>query len=166
MKKLIINFVILVGLTTFSFVSSAEGPIRFTNTVKKEIIEKNALGEDVVRYVEPTIAIPGNTMMYTITFENIGDQPVSGIVVNDPIPNNSKYLGNTATGKNSEITFSADGEYFDVPGNIKVKDRSGKTWTASPDKYTHIRWRYKNILQPGETGLVTFKTKIRKPQEY
>ena len=134
--------------------------------MKKEIVEENDKGEKVIRYVEPVTAIPGNTMMYTITFENTGDKPVSGIVINDPLPNNSKYIANTATGENTKITFSADGNNFAVPGKIKLKDKTGKTWTVSADKYTHIRWVYSKNLMPGEIGKVTFKTKIKTPQEY
>ena len=167
MKNLLLNIILLFGLTTFSFaVTAEEGPIKFTNTVMKEIIEENDKGEKVIRYVVPATAIPGNTMMYTITFENTGDKPVSGIVINDPLPNNSKYVAKTATGENTKITFSVDGENFDVPSKIKLKDASGKVWTATVDKYTHIRWDYTKNLMPGETGKVTFKTKIKTPQEY
>lgn len=163
MKNVILKITMLFGLAVFSFAAFAEqGPIKFTNTVMKEVIEKNNKGEKVIRYVEPVIAIPGNTMMYTITFENIGDKPVSNIVVNDPLPNNSKYLVGTATGRHTTITYSVDGKYFAVPEKIKIKDKDGKLKIASADKYTHIRWVYKKDLTPGEIGKVTFKTKIRK----
>lgn len=165
--KLITKITLLFGLIAFSFASVAEdGVIKFTNTVKKQVVEKNDKGEEIIRYVEPTLNIPGNTMMYTITFENISNQPVGGIIINDPLPNNSRYLEGTATGENTDITFSADGIYFDVPENIKVKDKTGRVWTASADKYTHIRWVYRKNLEPGEIGTVTFKTKIRTIQEY
>ena len=165
MKIIIINFAILFGLMTFSFASAAEdGIINFTNTVKKEVVTKNDKGEKVVTYIDPNLAIPGSTMKYTITFENISDKSVDGIVVNDPLPNNSKYVDGSAAGENTEITFSVDGENFSVPSQLKVKDSTGKIWTASTDAYTHIRWVYKKTLKPGETGLVSFKTKIRKTQ--
>ena len=167
MRDILIKIIVLFGFCLFSSGAIAEsGPIKLTNTVMKEIIEKNDKGDEVVRYVEPATAVPGNTMVYTITFENIGDQPVSDIVINDPLPNNSKYIADTAAGKDTVITFSADGEVFDVPSKIKLKDASGKTWTATPDKYTHIRWIYKKNLLPGEIGSVTFKTKIKTPEEY
>ena len=167
MKNLLLKIALIFGLTISPLAAMAEnGPIKFTNTVMKEVIEKNDKGEELTSYVEPATAVPGNTMMYTITFENIGDKSVSNIVINDPLPNNSKYIANSAEGKNTTITFSADGEKFDVPSKIKLKDASGKIWTASADKYTHIRWTYKKNLQPGEIGKVTFKTKIRTPEEY
>ena len=166
MRNLLLKITMLFGLAAFSLTAIAEdGPIKITNTVMKEVIEKNALGEEVIRYVVPGTAIPGNTMLYTITFENIGDKPASGIVINDPLPNNSKYIANTATGKNTKITFSVDGENFNVPSKVKLNDASGKVWTASADKYTHIRWIYTKDLLPGEIGKATFKTKIKKPTE-
>jgi uncharacterized repeat protein (TIGR01451 family) len=143
-------------------VLAEDGPIKFSNKVFKQVIKTNDKGEKAFSYVEPTIAVPGDVMLYTITFENIGKQPVSNIVVNDPIPNNSKYRTNSATGKNTEITFSIDGgNNFGNPEDLVVKDKAGKSWVAKPEEYTHIRWVYGETLAPGKKGEVSFKTSIK-----
>ena len=100
-------------------------------------------------------------ILYEIVFENISDQEVSNIVVNNPIANNSKYRGGSATGDSTEITFSVDGKNFAAADALTVKDQTGKTWKAKPEDYTAIRWAYKKALKPGEKGKVTYKTTIK-----
>jgi uncharacterized repeat protein (TIGR01451 family) len=141
---------------------SEDGPVKFSNKAFKQVIKTNSKGEKEFSYVEPTIVVPGDVILYSITFENIGKEPVSNIVVNDPVPNNSKYRMNSATGKNTKITFSIDGgKNFGDPKDLVVKDKAGKSWVAKPEQYTHIRWVYGKSLAPGEKGEVSFKTAIK-----
>jgi uncharacterized repeat protein (TIGR01451 family) len=158
----------LIYFTTFLFliapgqVLAKDGTVKFSNKVFKQVVVTNKKGEKEFSYVEPTIAVPGDVMLYSITFENIGKETVSNIVVNDPIPNNSKYRMNSANGKDTKITFSIDGgKSFGNPKDLIVKDKTGKTWVAKPEEYTHIRWVYGKSLAPGEKGEVSFKTSIK-----
>lgn len=168
MKIINIKNICFIAVTTFGLllmpaqVLSEEGIIKFSNKVFKQVIKTNEKGEKEFSYVEPTIAIPGDVMLYSITFENIGKQAASNIVVNDPIPNNSKYRINSATGNDTTITFSIDGgKNFGDPEDLVVKDKTGKSWVAKPEEYTHIRWVYGKSLAPGESAEVSFKTAIR-----
>lgn len=160
------NIFTLFSIAVFTlFVSMSayaeEGAIRFTNKAFKQVITKNADGTTQYDYVEPSLVLPDDVILYEIVFENISDKPVENIVVNNPIANNSKYRGGSATGDSSEITFSVDGENFAAADALTVKDESGKTWQAKPEDYTVIRWTYKKALQPGEKGKVTYKTTIK-----
>lgn len=155
--------VALVFPLLFSVNAYAEdGKIMLTNKVFKQVIKIDQEGNTTYEYVEPGTALPGDVMMYTISFENIGDSPAQGIVINNPVPNNSEYRVGSATGKNAEIFFSIDGgKNFGNPEELVVKDKNGKQWTAKPESYTHIRWVYKQPLAPGEKSEVSFKTKIK-----
>ena len=159
--KLFFSMMILTAL--FSSNAFAEdGSIVLTNKVFKQVIKKDKDGNTTYDYIEPKTALPGDVMMYTISFENIGSNPAEGIVINDPIPNNSKYRMDSAVGKNTTITFSIDGgKNFGNPDDLVVKDKNGKEWKAKPESYTHIRWVYNKPFAPGETGEVSFKTQIK-----
>ncbi len=147
----------------FSVNAFAEnGKIMLTNKVFKQVINTDKQGNTTYDYIGPGTALPGDVMMYTITFQNIGDSPAEGIVINNPVPNNSEYRVGSAMGKNTEIVFSIDGgKNFGNPEELVVKDKNGKQWTAKPESYTHIRWVYNRPLPPGEKGEVSFKTKIK-----
>ena len=143
-----------------------EGQIRLTNKVFKQVITTNEKGEKKLDYVEPKLAIPGDVIFYTTTFENISQENADDIVIKNPIPNNSNYRMGSAKGKNTDIDFSVDkGKSFGRPEKLFVIDKAGKKWTARPEDYTDIRWIYKKPLVAGEKGTVTFKTMIKKPGE-
>lgn len=159
--KLFFSLMIFTSLFSTN-VFSQDGKIVLTNKVLKQVIKKDKKGNITYDYIVPGTALPGDVMMYTITFENIGNEPATGIVINDPIPNNSKYRVDSATGKNTKITFSIDGgKSFGIPDDLVVKDKNGKEWKAKPETYTHIRWVYKKPLAPGSKGEVTFKTQVK-----
>ncbi|MCW8923707.1 MAG: hypothetical protein OQK69_08775 [Gammaproteobacteria bacterium] len=167
MKKAKLNFKLFFStmILTFLFSGSAlsqDGKIVLTNKVFKQVIKKDKQGKTTYEYIEPGTALPGDVMMYVISFENIGTDPAEGIVINDPVPNNSKYRVGSAAGKNTKITFSIDGgNVFGDPDELVVKDKDGKEWKAKPESYTHIRWIYNKPLAPGEKAEVSFKTKIK-----
>ena len=167
MTKIRSIFKLLTGALVFSLLFSVsafaeDGKIVLTNKVFKQVIKTDKDGNITYEYIGAELAVPGDVMMYTITFENIGTDPAEGIVINNPIPNNSKYRIDSANGKDTNITFSIDGgKNFGNPEQLVVKDKSGKEWTAKPESYTHIRWVYNKPLAPGEKGEVSFKTQIK-----
>ena len=159
--KLFFSAIFLSSLFSTN-VFSKDGEIVLTNKVLKQVIKKDKDGNTSYDYIEPKTALPGDIMLYIISFENIGTDPAEAIVINDPIPNNSKYRIDSATGNNTDITFSIDGgKNFGNPKDLVVRDKNGKEWMAKPESYTHIRWVYKKSLAPGEKGEVSFKTKIK-----
>ncbi len=159
--KFFLSMMLLVSL--FSTTVFAEGEkIVLTNKAFKQIIKKDKDGNVTYDYVEPKLALPGDVILYTITFDNKGTDLAEGIVINNPVPNNSKYRMDSATGENTNITFSIDGgKTFGDPGKLVVKDKSGNEYRAKPESYTHIRWSYKGSLAPGTKGEVSFKTEIK-----
>ncbi len=167
MKKTKLNFKLFFSMMVLTLLFSsnafsANGKIVLTNKVLKQVIKKDKDGNVTYNYIEPKTALPGDVMMYVISFENIGGDPARGIVINDPVPNNSKYRMDSAVGKNTKITFSIDGgKNFGNPEELVVKDKNGKEWNAKPESYTHIRWVYNKPLAPGEKSEVSFKTQIK-----
>ena len=159
--KLFFSMMILTALFSNN-IFAKEGDIVLTNKVFKQVIKKDKDGNTTYDYIGAELAVPGDVMMYVISFENIGSDPAERIVINDPIPNNSKYRIDSAVGKNTTITFSIDGgKSFGNPDDLVVKDKNGKEWKAKPESYTHIRWVYNKPLMPGEKGKISFKTQIK-----
>ena len=87
------------------------------------------------------------------------------MVFDNPIPNNTVYLTDSATGKGSTITFSADrGKTFTKPTQVtyEFKKQNGEVVKrkASPEQYTNIRWTVKRIA-PGEKGALGFQVRVK-----
>ena len=159
--KLFFSMMILTALFSNN-IFAKEGDIVLTNKVFKQVIKKDKDGNTSYNYIKPGIVLPGDVMMYVISFENIGSDLAEGIVINNPMPNNSKYRMDSAVGKNTTITFSVDsGKNFGNPDDLVVEDKNGKEWKAKSESYTHIRWIYNKPLAPGEKSEVSFKTQIK-----
>lgn len=159
--KLLVTLIFTFVVTQ---VAAEEGAIRLSNNAMKQTVVVNDKGEREIRFVEPTSVVPGDVILYTIEFENIGKEAASNIVIDDPVPNNSFYRDGSAKGDNTKILFSVDGENFDVAENLFVTKSGVKTLADNKD-YRSLRWIYTVPLKPGEKKSVSFKTQIKKPGE-
>ena len=81
----------------------------------------------------------------TIVFTNNGDAGVSGIKVVDPIPNNTRFIGDSHSA-DVEAMFEVSidgGESFEAEPVKRVEtqaDGSQKEVIVPPEQYTHVRW--------------------------
>jgi uncharacterized repeat protein (TIGR01451 family) len=148
-----------------SFSSSAlaaDGAIKLTSIAQTEVEVTGKDGKKTRQRTPVTTALPGTAVIYTTTFENTTKKPADGIVINNPVPNDSEYVGGSAFGQDCEILFSADGgKKFGHAEELKIKDAKGKERTALAKEYTHIRWKYKKQLASGKSGEVGFRATIK-----
>lgn len=134
--------------------------LKSTVEVVKEVI--NANGEKETR-VEPAERIlPGETIIFGTVFTNVGEDPAENIILTNPVPENTGYVGESAAGDGTVITFSVDGgQTYDVPGNLTITDKDGNERPALPEEYTHVRWTLENPLGPGQSGKVSFRSVLQ-----
>lgn len=106
---------------------------------------------------------PGDLVVHTITYTNLGKGEAKDARLVDKVPNGTDYVVGSAEGSGAEVTCSIDGgkTYAKEPVKIKVKSQDGKTVEkdADPAMYTHVRWVVKSVA-PGGSGTVSFKTKV------
>lgn len=107
-------------------------------------------------------AVPGTEVIYTTRYKNLIGKPVGNIVINNPVPNDTAYQGGSASGANTDISFSVDGgKTYASPDKLKLKGKDGKDRPALASEYTHIRWALKGELPPGKGGEVGFRALIK-----
>lgn len=138
------------------------GAVEVKNVAEVEVEVVNAQGKKELVRQPVNKAVPGTEVIYTTTFKNLIAKPVGNIAITNPVPNNTTYKAGSATGANTDITFSVDGgKAFAAPDKLKLKDKDGKERSALPTEYTHIRWTYKGELPAGKSGEVSFRTVIK-----
>ncbi len=154
---------LLALLSGFSLAAyAADGAIKVTSVAEVEVATVGPDGKKTLRRATPEKAVPGTEVFYTNTFENVGRQAASDIVINNPIPNDTAYKAGSAFGKDAVVVFSADGgKTFDVADKVQVKGTDGRQRAALPSEYTNIRWIYKGQLQPGKSSAVGFHAVIK-----
>lgn len=142
--------------------AAPKNPIALSIEGQMEQIYKDDKGETKKRLVPITKIVPGDEVVYTITYQNKGKEPADNVVVNDPIPKEVAYRDGSAFGTGTTIEFSVDeGKTYGKPEALKVKGADGKPRAATGSDYTHIRWTVLGKVAPGQTGFVRFRAVIR-----
>jgi len=155
MNRAILAFLIVVALAIPASAIS-DNPISLTIKTEKEItITENGI-ERTERVPAENIE-PGQTLFFTLTYHNNGTVTATNVVFDDPIPEFTSYVENTAYGKSSTITFSVDnGTTFDALAKLK---KQGLQDSAQAEDVTHIRWRVESIPPQGK-GNLGFQVKV------
>jgi len=122
------------------------------------VAERRVQQSGNVEYVRADKLRVGDEIFYTLRIRNASANPLPDAVVVKAIPRNTRYVGNTATGPAAVIDFSVDGgSVFGIPEQLSVRAAGGVARAATPDDYTHIRWRLRHPLAAGATALLRFR---------
>jgi uncharacterized repeat protein (TIGR01451 family) len=144
--------------------AAAASQVSVAITAEKEVTT-TVNGQKVTRKVPATSIESRNTIFYTLSYVNGGDEPANNATLDDPIPQGAVYVPGSAYGEGAEITYSIDGgKTFKKPSLLtyEIKQVNGKVekHTASPEEYTHIRWVIRTI-PAGSTGKVGFQVRVK-----
>lgn len=142
----------------------AKPEVKVNMTAEKEIsVLEN--GKTVVKRVAADTVESGQTLFYTLTVANRGDEKAANVVLNNPVPEGTAYLADSAYGEGTKIVFSADGgQSYDLPSRLvaHVKNADGSTGKriAVPEEYTHIRWTVAEVL-PGKSLKLGYRATVK-----
>ena len=137
------------------------GSVQLRNVAEKDVVETDAAGKTVTKRVPAAKAAPGEEVIYTSTFKNIGAKPAGDIVVSNPIPPHTTYVGGSAFGDNAVIAFCTDGGKSWAPADkLKVRSADGKERPAAVTDITHVRWSYRGELPPARESSVGFRVTV------
>ena len=138
--------------------------VELVTTAEKEIevVEK---GAKIKKVAPAQKMVPGDEVIYTVTYNNKTGKPAEKISVTNPVPKHTRYKEGSAAGDGADISYSVDGgKNFAAPNQLTVpiKDKSGKDTVrpAVAQDYTHIRWVLKQNVAPGQSGSVRFRAVI------
>ena len=136
------------------------GHLKLMTVVQKEEVVVTDSGERKSELVPAEKVVPGDSVVYTITFENVSDESAENITITNPVPENLSYVAGSAFGPGAVIEFSVDGgERYGAPETLFVTD-NGELRQATPDDYTHIRWVLQDELAAGAQGMARFRARL------
>ena len=149
-----------VILLAGAFNANAQSQLEIRTDVQKEDVVTAEDGTERVELIDAETVLPGEEVIYTVTFANTSDVAADNVVITNPLPAELTYVDGTAGGEGTRVQFSADGgATFAQAAELTVADNGGER-RASPDEFTHIRWVLDAALQPGETGTATFRARL------
>jgi uncharacterized repeat protein (TIGR01451 family) len=138
------------------------GALSLKTVVQKIVEREDASGEVSTELVPVDVAVPGDEVVYTVTFTNVGGESAENVLITNPIPEQMRYEPGTAFGPGAAIEYSADGGLnYAQPNELRVSSNNGSQRIASADEYTHIRWELNTPLEPGAQGIARFRAVVR-----
>ena len=155
-------FLVLATLAQAGAVGAGpERSIQLEATAEIEMEVINEDGEKEIHRLEATRVVPGDEVIYTIHYANVGEEVAEKVIITDAIPDHMIYPDGSASGEGTVITFSVDsGRTYDVASNLTVADADGKVRPAEASDYTHIRWALHEPLAPVDAGHVAFRATL------
>jgi len=151
----------LIAATFFVLTAHAqEGHLNVRTVVQKEEVTVTDNGETERSLVPADTVVPGDDVVYTITFTNVSDESADNIVITNPISENLTYVQGSAFGPGTVIEFSVDnGQSFAAPDELMIAT-NGEQRPADAEDFTHVRWTMQNELQAGAQGMARFKARL------
>lgn len=155
-RKLLAAAALIACAASNQAFAQAEGCIVLKSTAEIEQVEVNEKGERTTKLVPAAKVVPGTEVVWTITANNVCQKPAENAVINNAVPAYMTYVAHSATGPGSDIRYSLDGKTFAADGQLTVED-NGTTRPARADEYRHIRWVFRDALQPGASAFARFR---------
>lgn len=143
----------ILALLTSS-VSLAGSPLRLSSDV---YVVQTKLDEDGRKFVtleDPKIVLPGDNLVFIVRYRNIGRKEASDLTVTNPIPRDVRYAGSL---DGLELVSVNGGRSWGFLFEQKVQEDDGFERPAKYADVTHVKWRLKHTLAPGQGGKIVFR---------
>jgi uncharacterized repeat protein (TIGR01451 family) len=128
--------------------------LKSTAQIEEEVVD--AKGTTTKQLREATKVVPGVEVIWTVTASNVCKQASDAVTINNSVPEHMTYVANSAAGPGADVAYSVDGKSFAKSSDLTVQD-NGAARKARADEYKHIRWVFKDSLQPGASTMATFR---------
>jgi len=154
-----------LALLTFGLVAAAayaqeQGHLNVRTIVQKEEVTVNEAGDTERHLVPADTVVPGDDVVYTITFTNISDETAENVVITNPISESLTYVAGSAFGPGTVIEFSVDGGRTFGSADDLVVGTNGGERPAEVGDFTHVRWTMQNALEAGAQGMAQFRARL------
>jgi uncharacterized repeat protein (TIGR01451 family) len=130
-------------------VAYAKPELTLKMSVEKEVIVVEA-GKKVLKLVSAQPSAPGDVLVYTLNYKNVGDEKATAVNVDNPLPKDTHYIAGSISGANAKASGSIDGGKTFTPTD-KIK--------ADAAHYTTLRWTINEVL-PGQGGQLGFRATV------
>lgn len=140
--------------------------VQLNLSVDNLVTELDKDGKEKVNWQEledKAVVQPGDVLRYTITSDNISKATAKNFVLTQPIPPQTTYVLGSATPNYANLIYSIDnGETFVEKPTVAVTlpDGSMVIKPAPAEKYTHLRWSFRESLDPTVAIKVAYQVKV------
>lgn len=166
MKKhlsMIISTLVAAALLASPLAALAQPKVAISIKAQKEVTV-TVKGKQVKKKIAAKGFLPGEEIIYTLSYTNSGTEPATDVLITDPIPAGTSYIPGSASEADKATYSINNGKSYSKPTLLtyEIKTTAGKTEkrVATPEEYTDIRWTIPSV-PPGGKGSVSFRVKVK-----
>ncbi len=160
-RKLLFVLVALLTMAAGPVLGQVNSGIQLDAVAEIEVQVVNDKGETQIHRQEASLVVPGDEVIYSIKYVNVGDEPVDDVVITNPIPEHMLFRLMDGSESGVQVTMSVDGgQQYAAPEELTVTSEDGGQRPAKPQDYTHIRWAFDSPVEPGGKGSVGFRAQL------
>ncbi|ATW02378.1 hypothetical protein [Sphingorhabdus sp. YGSMI21] len=134
--------------------------VKIDSSIMVERTEISEDGESVTQLLSPSAikVVPGDKLLVTNSYRNLGDEAVTGFVLNNPVHQAVTFV----EALEDWALVSVDGgEIFGPLSSLSVADDEQGSRPAVAADVTHIRWVLPSPIEPGATGELRFRGTVK-----
>ena len=157
----IFTAVVLLLWTTAAAWAQEQALVTLRSEVLREVEIVKEDGRKELRLEPAPSAMPGEVLLFRITYTNEGAESAQNVQLTNPVPEHMVYEAGSAQGEGTAVTFSVDGgRTFENQAALTISGEDGKVRPAGPADYTHIRWRLSEPIPRNREGTVSFRARL------
>ncbi len=139
-----------------SWAQAASG-VEIKTSAYQEVEVKAEDGTVSKKLVPAARVVPGDEVVYEITYSNKGAEAATDLAINNPVPGAVVFLQST----NPPSAVSVDkGENYGNLGDLRVEGPEGQVRPAQPADITNLRWMIAS-LAPGAQGTIRYRVRVK-----
>lgn len=129
--------------------------VKIDSSIMVERLEESENGETVSTLLDPATVkvIPGDKLLFTNSYRNMGKNAVTGFVVNNPVHSAVVF---TEALEDWALVSVDGGENFGRLSELSVAEAALETRPAVASDVTHVRWILPSPIAPGASGELRF----------
>ena len=153
MKKPLLIFLSML----FAAPAVAQNNVSLESEIMIErMVEKDGKREVTVEV--PKVVVPGDRLVFIISYKNQAGTPATDFVVTNPLPPAVTF----DSVEGSQAVVSVDGgKTYGQLAALKVSQADGTERAALPADVTHIRWAFSEAIPAGAAGTLRFKGVVK-----
>lgn len=149
---------LIAALVAFGTAAAAVAQVSVENKVFVETFVTASDGT-MERQLKPAnTVLPGDRLVYVISYRNAGKQPSADFVITNPIASTIEFIGEETAG--AEMSTDGGKTYGQLI-QMRITNPDGSQRAARRSDVTHLRWRLPGAVAPGASGQVTFKARLK-----
>ena len=136
---------------------AADG-VSLVSKVFVERVETTPEGRSVTTRAEPDVVIPGDRLVFVLSYRNDGAEPATDLVLTNPVPDSVVFSG---TDDQRAVVSVDGGKTWGALGSLTVVGTDGASRPAEAADVTHIRWSLDRPVPGGAAGELSFRGLVK-----